>query len=182
MTTHVRIPMERVAILIGPKGEVKRYIEQRAGVDLEIDSSDGSVVVNQEGAEDPFIAMRAAEIVKAIGRGFSPEHAFSLLRDDYYFYLMNITDYVGKKPNHVRRMRARLIGTDGKSRRVLETLSECYISVYGNTVGIIGDEWGTDVGRRAVDMLLSGSEHRTVYGYLEKMRRQRRLAVLDGFR
>ena len=182
MTAHVRIPMDRIAVLVGPKGEVKRYIEQRAGVELEIDSSDGSVVVKQEGAEDPFIAMRAADIVKAIGRGFSPEHAFSLLRDDYYFYLMDITDYVGKKPNHVRRMRARLIGTDGKSRRVLENLSECYISVYGNTVGIIGDEWGTDVGRRAVDMILTGSEHRTVYAYVEKMRRKRRLAVLDGFR
>ncbi|MHC4781078.1 MAG: KH domain-containing protein, partial [Planctomycetota bacterium] len=121
MVSHVRIPMDRIAVLIGPKGEVKRYIEQRAGVELDIDSSDGSVVVNQEKAEDPFIAMRAAEIVKAIGRGFSPEHAFSLLRDDYYFYLINITDYVGKKPNHVQRVRARLIGTDGKSRRVLET-------------------------------------------------------------
>ncbi len=182
MTTHVRIPMERVAILIGPKGEVKNYIEQRAGVVLDIDSSDGSVVVNEEGAEDPFMAMRAAEIVKAIGRGFSPEHAFSLLRDDFYFYLIDITDYVGKKPTHVRRMRARLIGTDGKTRRVLEELSECFISVYGNTVGIIGDEWGSDVGRRAVDMILSGSEHRTVYSFLEKMRRKRRFETLDGFR
>ena len=108
MTTHVRIPMDRVAVLIGPKGEVKRYIEQRAGVVLDIDSKDGSVVVHEEGAEDPFTAMRAGDIVKAIGRGFSPEHAFSLLREDFYFYLVDITEYVGKKPNHVMRMRARI--------------------------------------------------------------------------
>ena len=182
MTTHVKVPKERVAILIGPKGEVRRYIEDRTGVKLDIDSKDGSVVVHEEVAEDPFIAMRAAEIVKAIGRGFAPEHAFALTRDDYYFHLMDITDYVGKKPNHVRRVRARLIGTEGKSRRVLEELSECHISVYGNTVGIIGDEWGSNVARRAIDMLLSGSEHRTVYGYLEKMRRAKRLAILDGIR
>lgn len=182
MTTHVRIPVERVAILVGPKGEVKRYIEDRTGVTLDIDSKDGSVVVHEEKAEDPFIAMRAAEIVKAIGRGFSPEHAFSLTRDDHYFYIMNITDYAGKKPNHVRRIRARLIGTDGKTRKVLEDLSECHIAVRGNTVAIIGDEWGSDVARRAIDMLLSGSEHRTVYGYLEKMRRAKRMAMLDGIR
>ena len=182
MTTHVRIPMDRVAVLVGPKGEVKRYIEQRAGVTLDIDSTDGSVVVHEEGAEDPFTAMRAAEIVKAIGRGFSPEHAFSLLRDDYYFYLMDITDYVGKKPNHVRRIRARLIGTGGKTRRLIEELSEAYISVYGNTVAIIGDEWGSDVAKRAVDMILSGSEHRSVYNFLEKMRRAKRMAQLDGIR
>ncbi len=182
MTTHVRVPMERIAILIGPKGEVRHYIEDRTGVKLDIDSKDGSVVVHEEGAEDPFTAMRAAEIVKAIGRGFKPEHAFALVRDDYYFSLINITEYVGKKPNHVRRIRARLIGTDGKTRRVLEDLSESYISVYGNTVAIIGDLWGSDVARRAVDMLLSGSEHRTVYAYMEKMRRAKRLAVLDGIR
>ena len=174
--------MERVAVLIGPKGEVKRYIEDRTGVTLDIDSKDGSVVVNEEGAEDPFTAMRAADIVKAIGRGFSPEHAFALLRDDFYLNLMDITEYVGKKPSHVRRIRARLIGTEGKTRRLIEELSETYLSVYGNTVGIIGDEWGTDVARRAVDMILSGSEHRSVYGFLEKMRRAKRLQALDGIR
>jgi ribosomal RNA assembly protein len=182
MTTHVKVPKERVAVLIGPKGEVKRYIEDRAGVTLDVDSKDGSVVVHEEGAEDPFIAMRAAEIVKAIGRGFSPEHAFALLRDDFYFNLMNITEYVGKKPTHVRRIRARLIGTEGKTRRLIEELSECYITVYGNTVGIIGDDWGSDVARRAIDMVLSGSEHRSVYGFLEKMRRAKRMAQLDGIR
>lgn len=182
MTSHVRVPMERIAVLIGPRGEVRRYIEDRAGVTLEIDSKDGSVVVHGEEAKDPFLAMRAAEIVKAIGRGFSPEHAFSLLRDDYYFSLMTITDYTGKKPNHVRRVRARLIGTEGKTRRLIEDLSEAYLSVYGNTVAIIGDEWGSDVARRAVDMVLSGSEHRSVYGFLEKMRRAKKLQALDGIR
>ena len=182
MTSHVRVPKERVAVLIGPKGEVRRYIEDRAGVTLDIDSKDGSVVVHEEEAEDAFLAMRAAEIVKAIGRGFSPEHAFALLRDDYYFNLMSITEYVGKKQNHVRRIRARLIGTEGKTRRLIEDLSEAYISVYGNTVAIIGDVWATDVARRAVDMVLSGSEHRSVYGFLEKMRRAKRLESLDGIR
>lgn len=180
MTTHVRVPQERIAVLIGPKGEVKRFIEDRAGVKLEIDSKDGSVVVHEEEAEDPFVAMRASEIVKAIGRGFTPEHAFSLLRDDFYFNLIDITDYVGKKPNHVRRIRARLIGTEGKTRKLIEDLSESYLAVYGNTVSIIGDGWGTDIARRAVDMILSGSEHRSVYSFLEKMRRAKKLQVLEG--
>jgi ribosomal RNA assembly protein len=182
MTTHVRIPMERVAVLIGPKGEVKRYIEDRTGTKLEIDSKDGSVEVHEEGSEDPFKAMRAAEIVKAIGRGFSPERAFALLRDDFYFNLVDITEYVGKKPSHVRRLRARIIGTSGKTRRIIEELSESSLSIYGNTIAIIGDDWGTDVARRAIDMLLSGSEHRSVYSFLEKMRRKRKLEALEGIR
>jgi ribosomal RNA assembly protein len=182
MTSHVRIPMDRVAVLIGPKGEVKRYIEDRTGVRLDIDSSDGSVVVHDEEAKDPFLGLRAADIVKAIGRGFSPEHAFSLLRDDFYLQVLDIAEYVGKTPSHVRRVRARVIGTDGRTRRLLEELSEAYISVYGDTVAIIGDEWSSEIARRAVDMVLSGSEHSSVYSFLEKMRRQKRMQELDAIR
>ncbi len=182
MTIHVRIPMDRVAVLIGRDGEVKRYIEDRAGAALEVDSEDGSVVVHDEAAEDRFKAMRAADIVRAIGRGFSPEHAFSLLREDYYLAVIDITDYVGKGHSHVKRIRARVIGSDGRTRRILEELSEAFVSIYGDTVGIIGDEWSLDVCRRAVDMLLSGSEHKSVYSFLEKMRRARRMSSLDALR
>jgi len=49
-------------------------------------------------------------------------------------------------------------------------------------VAIIGDEWSMDVCRRAVDMLLSGSEHKSVYGFLEKMRRSKRMHALDALR
>jgi ribosomal RNA assembly protein len=182
VTAHVRIPMDRVAVLIGPDGEVKRYIEDRSGVTLEIDSKDGSVVVHDETAKDPFIGMRAADIVRAIGRGFSPEHAFALLRDDFYLAVIEMTEYVGKSPRHLQRIRARVIGTNGRTRRLLEELSEAYVSVYGSTVAIIGDEWSMDVCRRAVDMLLSGSEHKSVYGFLEKMRRSKRMHALDALR
>jgi ribosomal RNA assembly protein len=51
------------------------------------------------------------------------------------------------------------------------------VSIYGNTVAIIGDSLQIDVARRALDMLLSGSEHAAVYHFMEK--RRARLKV-DG--
>ena len=40
----VKIPKERVGILIGPEGKVKQYIEEKLQVKLEIDT-EGSVTI-----------------------------------------------------------------------------------------------------------------------------------------
>jgi ribosomal RNA assembly protein len=67
-------------------------------------------------------------------------------------------------------MRARVIGTKGKTRRLFEELTGAYMSVYGNTVALIGDTFQLDIAMRALDMLLSGSEHSAVYRFLEGKR------------
>ena len=55
---------------------------------------------------------------------------------------------------------------------LIEELTGAYMSVYGNTVAVIGDSLQIEVARRAVDMLLSGSEHAAVYHFLEGRRAQ----------
>ncbi|MEM2848698.1 MAG: KH domain-containing protein, partial [Candidatus Bathyarchaeia archaeon] len=42
---RVRIPISRVGVLIGAKGEVKRAIEDKCHVRLNIDSSSGDVEI-----------------------------------------------------------------------------------------------------------------------------------------
>jgi len=55
-----------------------------------------------------------------------------------------------------------------------------HLSVYGDTVGIIGNSVQMPVARTAVDMLLSGSEHATVYKFLERKRAELHIAEM-GF-
>lgn len=167
MIQCVKIPTERVGVLIGPKGSVKSRIEKLAGVKLTIDSDEGDVVIDSTHAEDPAMGMAVSNVVTAIGRGFAPQKAIKLLEDEYFLELLDIRDYVGKKREHVMRMRSRLIGTRGKARGIVEELTGAYVSVYGNTVGIIGDSIQVDVARRAVEMILKGSEHAAVYHFLE---------------
>lgn len=175
---YLRIPMERIGVLVGKKGEVKAEIEKRSGVRLEIDSEDGAITVNEEKATEPVLALKAVDVVKAIGRGFSPETAFRLFSEDIYLELLDIRDYTGKNQKHVRRVRARVIGTKGKTRRIVEELSNAGVSIYGNTVAIIGGLEEVDIAKTAMDMLLSGSEHSTVYAWLEHQRRGMRLAEM----
>jgi ribosomal RNA assembly protein len=175
----VRIPQDRVGVLIGKEGETKAFIERRAKVRLMIDK-EGEVTIDEANIEDPLMQIKIVDIVRAIGRGFSPQHAFRLFDDDEYLELIDIHDYIGKRSEQVRRVRARVIGSGGKTRRLIEDLTGANMSVYGETVGLIGNSAQMPVARVAVDMLLRGSEHATVYRFLERKRALLRIAEM-GF-
>lgn len=172
MTQSVKIPKDRVGVLIGKGGETRSRIERESGVKLTIDSEEGDVEIDHSHAADPSMALAVLDVVTAIGRGFSPEKAIKLLEQDYVLVVMDIRDYVGKKHEHIERMRARVIGSHGKTRRIIEELTGSHMSVYGNTVSVIGDSLQVEIARRALDMLLSGSEHAAVYRFLEGQRPQ----------
>ncbi len=176
----VKVPKERVGALIGQGGETKRYLEERTGLRIDVDAEEGEVSFDEMKAEDPLLPLKVIDIVRAIGRGFAPQKAFRRLEDDEYLEIMNIDNYVGKGSNQLARMRARVIGSGGKTRRIIEDLVGVHVSVYGDTVSIIGNSVQMPVARTAVDMLLSGSEHATVYRYLERKRAELRIAEM-GF-
>lgn len=165
---YLRIPRERVGVLIGKDGETKKTIERISQVHLEIDSEEGEVVFNEQEAKDPLIPLKVEDVIRAIGRGFSPEHAFRIFGEDTELFIFDIYDYTGKKEDHLLRVKARIIGREGKTKRVIEGLTGGILAIYGHTVAVIADFETMDIAKKAIDMLLSGSEHPTVYRYLER--------------
>ncbi|MCK5258594.1 MAG: RNA-processing protein [Thermoplasmatales archaeon] len=172
---YIKIPMERIAVVIGHNGETKRDLEDKSRVRLEIDSKLGEIAIDDRNVDDPLRVLKLENIILAIGRGFSPEHAVKLLNDNTDLFIFDIHDYVSKKESHVRRLKSRIIGTEGKTKRILEGLTDSYISVYGHTVSIITDFVSMNIAKRAIDKLLSGSKHATVYRFIESNMRQLRL-------
>ena len=170
----VRIPKERVGVLLGPEGKVKQYIEEKLLVSLEVDSEQGDVnIVLSEEALDPSELFRARDLVTAIGRGFAPEHAFRLIRDEEaIFDVISLREIFGRSESDITRIKGRIIGMEGKTRRIIEELSGADIVVYGYTVGIIGTFEQANIARTAVQMLIDGCQHHSVYKYLAKSRRE----------
>jgi len=168
-----RIPDDRVGALIGPGGSTRRQIEEKTKARLEIDTDDGVVGVSNAESDDPLGAMKARDIVLAIGRGFSPQRAMRLLQDDTYLGIIDIKQVTGKQSkSSMWRIRSRLIGTAGRARSRLEELSGCSVSVYGSTVALIGKEPELDRATQAVELLLRGSEHSTVFHLLVRLRNE----------
>lgn len=174
----VRIPKDRVGALIGANGETKEMIEKRAGVRMRIDT-EGEVDI-EDNPQDPLAALKVMDLAKAIGRGFSPHRAMRLLDEDEYLEVIELGDFIGKKSDQLSRVRSRLIGTNGKTRRIIEDLTGAYMSIYGSTVSLIGNSVQLPIAKTAVEMILRGSEHATVYRYLERSRATLRIAEM-GF-
>ncbi|MCS7120659.1 MAG: KH domain-containing protein [Nitrososphaerota archaeon] len=170
----VKIPHERIGVLIGRGGEVKEKIEENLGVRLEIDGKSGDVTISlKDSVTDPSNLFRAKDVVLAIGRGFSPERAYRLIEDEEtVLTVIDLREFFGKSDSDIRRIKGRIIGKDGKTRKILEEMTETMISVYGHTVSIIGGVEQTETARRAIDLLIKGSQHSTVYKFLQKERHE----------
>lgn len=179
--TFVRIPKERIGVVIGPEGTTKKNIEEKLMVELEIDSDAGDVNITlAEKATDPSTLFRAKDVVTALGRGFSPEHAFRLVRDeDVALDLIDLRGILGKSETDLKRVKGRIIGQNGKTRRIIEELTDASVAVYGHTVGIIGTLDQLEVAREAIEMLVKGSMHSTVYRFLHRKRRELKKKKLE---
>ena len=164
---QIKIPKDRIAVLIGKKGEIKKQIEENTKTKINVDSEEGDVSVS---GEDALSLYCTRDIIRAIGRGFNPDLAMLLLKQDYAFEIINLPDF--DNPSQFRRIKGRVIGKEGKSRRVIEEQTECFISVYGKTVSLLGQTEQVSIARRAIEMLIKGSPHSNVYKWLEKMSRE----------
>lgn len=169
------MPQDRIGVLVGRGGNVKSEVEEKCSVNISIDSETGEVQVTAKGDISKTEPFKAVNIVTAIARGFSPHRAFRLLDEDVILEIIDLRNYIDKSKRALTRIRGRIIGLNGKSRRLIEELSGGYISVYGHTVAIIGTGEEVKSAGDAVKMLASGSAHRTVYKKLQKARSQRKL-------
>ena len=171
-----RIPEDRVGVLIGPGGSTRRTIAERTRSEVEVDAAEGEVRLASPDT-DPLAALRARDIVLAIGRGFSPARALRLLRENTFLRVVDIKEATGHREKAaLRRIRSRVIGTRGRARERIEELSGCSVSVYGSTVALIGDEGQLERAGRAIELLLRGSEHSTVFHLLARLRREAAIA------
>lgn len=153
-----------MGVIIGRDGTTKCKIETKSSTRLSIDSESGSVCIYG----DPLKTMRTADVIKAIGNGFSSERALTLLDDE--LLMLDIVDLsrVASTPKELKRLKGRLIGKNGKARNLMESLTSTKISVYGKTVSIIGRSEQIEIIRAAINMLINGSPHARVYKFLEK--------------
>ena len=174
---QVRVPKERIAVIIGKDGESKKQIEAIGEVKISIESDTGDVNIFQKG--DPLKANITASVIQAIGRGFSPINASLLYEENYQLIVISLRDFAKPGSHRIEQIRARLIGTGGKTRKVVEELTSTHISVYGDTVSIIGDYVAIEYAKEAINMLINGSKQRTVYTYLEKSARELRLKRIE---
>jgi len=165
------IPLERVGVVIGREGATKSKIEESFSSKLIIQSETGIIeIVPTNDSADPTTILRARDVVTAIGRGFSPERALKLVDDDIVLDVIDLRETLGKNDREIARLKGRVIGREGKIRRLIEEMTNAQVSVYGHTISMLGDYETVTAAREAIELLLKGKQHSTVYKLLRKIK------------
>ena len=165
MSEIVRIPGERINVLIGKKGQTKKRIEEKCKVKLKI--TDEEVEIDGE----PDKIFFAVEVIKAIGRGFEPRKALQLIKEGFALYIVPLREALPTE-NAISRIKGRIIGEDGKIKKEIESATESHISIYGHTVAIIARIETIEYAKEAIYKIIEGSPHSTVLNYLSRARRE----------
>ncbi len=120
---------------------------------------------NIEGeAIDEYEAMK---ILEAIAFGFPAKKALLLMNENYMFTKINIKKFTRRK--NLEDVRARVIGSEGKTKRTIENLSGCEMIIRDNEVGILGPVDEIEHAVTAVGNVARGTKQANVYAYLERM-------------
>ncbi len=133
-------------------------------------ANQGRNIFIEGNAENKYFCHR---IIEAVNLGFSVDKAIVLKDENIIFHILNIRDITKRKD--LQRIRARIIGTKGKTKTNIQTLSDCIISLHDNQVGIIGEANCIQEAVIAIKCLIQGSKQGNVYARLEKKKKERRL-------
>lgn len=163
------IPQDRIGVVLGRDGATKTEIELAFKVRLNVSSDSGTIEVTpSDENDDPSTILRARDVVTAVGRGFSAERAMSLKDDDMVLDVIDLRELFGKSESDINRIKGRVIGSEGKMRRLLEEMTDAKVSVYGSTISMIGEFESVSAARQAIEMLVKGKQHSSVYKFLRR--------------
>lgn len=155
-------------------GEVRRMkseLEKKLNVKIIIR---GKTVTFRGNSFDEY---EASLVFDAIRFGFSVRKALLLKEEDKMFKVIHIKEHTKR---NLKDIKARLIGTRGKTRKTISKISGGEMIVNEGEVGVISDSESIDDVVTAVISIIKGSKQSNMYKYLEKMNRVKKSQDFSG--
>ena len=158
-----KIPSKRLHIFKDNNSRVLKQLSELGEVKASVDE-DENLVIDGDGGKEWI----AAQVIKALALGFESKHAFKLFKDDYFLEVISLENAIGHSEKKLVRVKARIIGTEGRVKKNLEALTGAFLSIDDNNVSVLGKFEELKLAKDAVNKIIDGKEISTVYAFLEK--------------
>lgn len=160
----VSIPREKLPFL---KKNIEK-LQEVGSVKIFIEEKDLNARIEGESDKEYF----TEKVLNALFMGFPVEKALKLYNEKYFFEVIDLSIVLNGNEKLIERYKGRLIGKGGKSKKIIQELSGCFISFDSDCVGLIGEYDSIQKAKEAIKMLLEGARHASVYAFLEKSVRE----------
>ena len=171
------LPAKRLARLKIGGGKALRELERKGSVKIAVkEEGEYATLEIEGGSEGEWVA---EQVLRAIDLGFLPRQATKLFGENVFLEVVDLGEAMHGKANAVTRMKARLIGSEGRIRKALEELSEAAIAISDDErVGLLGGFDEVRAAKEAILRLLEGKQHGGVISYLRHEKRKREAGAL----
>ena len=159
MIDFIKIP-EKMKRVLRKDEKGRRNIEKLTNTIITIEDD---IKIEGEGLE----VYQVKQVLKAFGRGFTVKDSLCLLDDSYGLEIISLSDLV-KSTNRMAVVKGRIIGTQGKTKKLIEKYTETKLAISGKTVSILGKWDKINVSKEAAMMIIDGRSHATLYKWLEQ--------------
>lgn len=156
------IPRKRILTFIRENNAVIREIERVGSVKLKLTGDE--LEIEGEGGTEWI----AEQVINAICYGFEPKRAYKLFKDEYFLEVVDLDLALHRSEKAIERYKGRVIGTAGKVKKTIESLSGAFIVVGEKKIYVLGIFQEMRVAKEAITRLLEGSTHEKVYQFLER--------------
>ena len=170
MKVYMPLP-PKVAKRLTSKKDLIKDIMKLTKTKITIDG-DRAIIEPSENATSLDV-LNAKNVLQAIALGFDFDTATLLLQDEYVMEVIDVRDalHSHKDDKELRRILGRIIGKQGKAKKNIEEIAKVKLSITDGVVAIIGEYENVEAAKLAIEELIEGKMHSTVYKNLESTMR-----------
>lgn len=144
--------------------DIIEEITDEYDVEIECNDRTGNAEIK---SENSMRAFDCKNVIKSYNLGFNIKDSMSLFSDNVEMRVINLKS-LSRNSKRLRQNKGRLIGRDGRTKEIIEELTDTKISISDNKVGVIGNIIDVDFCIGIIHKIMDGVDRDIVYRDMEK--------------